>query len=187
MVYNFILPSPGSIDIASIIMFLTGVSLIFLGIFGRRKNENTRGIKNTSYILIVTGLVIIVVGIFLFFALSAPYSVIIGNGYIYVNGPMIGGGSINVTSNEIANAYVGNIVTGNLTISVRTGGTSIGNLNAGKFLLSNNASAYLASENNTDVIIRLKSGEYFIIGNNDTYLLASTVSRYVYNISGYPP
>jgi hypothetical protein len=182
MVYSFAI-STGNLNFILILPVILGIIVIALGLFTKKKNENTKGIKNTFYITVGVGLSLIILGLVLFFILNVPYKVKIGSGYISVSGPSIAGGSLNVTSNEIKSAYVGNIITGNLTISVRTGGTSIGNLNAGNFLLSNNAKAYLASENSTDIIIKLKSGNYLIIGNNDTNALAAIVSRYVYNLS----
>jgi hypothetical protein len=182
MVYSFVI-SEGNFNFILLLPVIIGIIVIFLGVFAKKKNENTKGIKNTVYITIGVGAVIVIVGVVLFLLLIEPYTVKIGNGYISVVGSSIDGGSINVTSNEIESAYLGNIATGNLTLSLRTDGTSIGNINAGSFLLSNNAKAYVASENGTDVIIKLKDGSYLIVGNNNTDALAAIISKYVYNVS----
>ncbi|EEZ92730.1 MAG: hypothetical protein BJBARM4_0671 [Candidatus Parvarchaeum acidiphilum ARMAN-4] len=182
MVYSFAVSS-GSFNFLLLLPIIIGLIVILLAIFTKGKNENTQGIKNTFYITIAIGATVIIIGIILFIVLNVPYTVKIGTGYISVSGPSIAGGSINITSDKIESAYVGNIVNGNVTLSVRTDGTSIGNLNAGGFLLSNNAKAYVVSDNNTDVILKLKSGSYIILGNNNTALLASIISKSVYNIS----
>ena len=182
MVYSFAVSS-GSFNFISLIPIAIGLIVILLAIFTKGKNENTKGIKNTFYITIGVGASVIVIGIVLFMVLTVPYTVKIGAGYISVSGPSIGVGSTNITSSEIGSAYIGNIVSGNITLSVRTDGTSIGNLNAGRFLLSNSAKAYVVSSNSTDVIIRLKSGSYLILGNNDTAVLASVISKSVYNVN----
>ena len=182
MVYSFAVSS-GSFNFIFLIPIVIGLIVILLAIFTKGKNENTKGIKNTFYITIGVGASIIVIGIVLFIVLTVPYTVKIGAGYISVSGSSIGGGSINITSDEIGSAYIGNIVSGNVTLSVRTDGMSMGNLNAGRFLLSNNAKAYVVSSNSTDVIIKLKSGSYLILGNNDTAFLASVISKSVYNVS----
>ena len=182
MVYSFAI-SGGGFNFISLLPIAIGLIVILLAVFTKGKNENTKGIKNTFYITTGIGTTVIVISIFLFLTLNVPYIVKIGTGYISVSGSSIGGGSINITSSEIESAYIGNIVTGNVTLSVRTDGTSIGNLNAGRFLLSNNAKAYVVSDNNTDVIIKLNSGSYLILGNNNTALLASIISKSVYNIS----
>ncbi len=182
MVYSFVI-SAGSTNFILALPIAIGIIVILLGVFSKKKNENTRGIKNTFYTTILVGSAVVIIGIVLFFLLTIPYTVKIGNGYIYVSGSSIDGGSVNVTSNEIESAYIGNIETGNLTLSVRTDGTSIGNINAGSFLLSNNDKAYVASENSTDVIMKLKDGSYLIVGNNDTDALSAIISKYVYNVS----
>lgn len=182
MVYSFAV-SAGSSNFIFFLPIVIGLIIILLAIFTKGKNENTKGIKNTFYITIGVGAAVIVIGIVLFIVLTVPYTVKIGTGYISVSGPSIAGGSINVTSLQIESAYVGNIVNGNVTLSVRTDGTSIGNLNAGRFLLTNNAKAYVVSDNSTDVILKLKSGSYLILGNSNTAMLASIISKSVYNIS----
>ena len=182
MVYSFAVSS-GSFNFIFLIPIVIGLIVIPLAIFTKGKNENTKGIKHTFYITIGIGAAVIVIGIVLLIALTAPYKVKIGTGYISVYAPSIAGGNINVTSSEIQSAYIGNIVNGNITLSIRTDGTSIGNLNAGRFLLSNNAKAYVVSSNSTDVILKLKSGSYLILGNNNTDMLASIISKSVYNIS----
>ena len=182
MVYSFII-STGWAEFFGLIPLVLGVIIISLGIFGKKKNENTAGIKKTAYITVGIGILSIVIGIVLFFVIQSNYTVAVGKGYISVSGLV--GGSINVSSSEISSAYVGNIINGNLTLALRTDGTSIGNLNAGLFQLSNGAKAYVASENSTDVIIKLNNGQYLIVGNGDTYSLAAIISKNVHSISGY--
>jgi hypothetical protein len=187
MVYSFTLSGSESLSLLILLaLVITGVGLVLLAFFGRKKNENTKGIKQIFHITIGLGLSIIMIGVILFFVLGQNYTVKIGSGYISVNGPIMIGNE-NITSSDISSAYIGNIISGNITLSLRTGGTSIGNLNAGKFLLSNNANAYLASENSTDIIIKLKNGNYLILGNNNTSALAAIVSKYVYNVSKSGP
>jgi hypothetical protein len=90
-------------------------------------------------------------------------------------------GNKNVTSNEIASAFVGQIGSGDFTLTKQQG-TDLGNTNVGVYKLGNGATAYVASTNSTDLIIQLNSGQYVILGTSNTNALAASFSQNVYQI-----
>jgi hypothetical protein len=86
---------------------------------------------------------------------------------------------MNITADKITSAYVGQIGSGNLTLS-KQHGTNYDDFNVGIFTLGNGAKAYVVSDNSTDLIIQLNSGEYVILGTPNTNTLATTFSQLVY-------
>lgn len=83
---------------------------------------------------------------------------------------------------RLRQAYVGQIDSGNLTLSKQTG-TNAGNLNLGLFTFGNGHTAYVISDNPTDLIIQLNNnGNYVILGTSNTTSLAASFSQYVYQL-----
>ena len=64
-----------------------------------------------------------------------------------------------ITSSQIVSAYVGQIGSGNLTLS-KQHGTNYDHFNVGIFTLGNGKTAFVVSSNSTDLIIQLDNGEY---------------------------
>ncbi len=182
MVYSFAFQLPGYTNIIFLIPIISGLVVISLALLFRKKGENSKGIRHTFYGVIITGIAIVLIGIILMFLPSRAF-ITVGHGYVYVDTAAPLGGSINVTSNEITAVYLSNIDSGNLTLSLRKDGTSIGNLNLGLYTLSNGAMAYVASDNSTDVIIKLNNGDYVIMGTNQTSSLAAIITKEVYSVS----
>jgi hypothetical protein len=89
---------------------------------------------------------------------------------------------MNITTNKIASAYVGQIGSGNLTLS-KQHGTNYDHFNTGIFTLGNGDTAYVVSSNSTDLIIQLNSGEYVILGTSNTFALATSFSQSVYPLN----
>jgi hypothetical protein len=79
-------------------------------------------------------------------------------------------------------AYLGQIGSGNLTLS-KQHGTNYDHFNVGIFTLGNGKTAYVVSNNSTDLIIQLSSGGYVILGTSDTNALATSFSRSVYPLN----
>jgi hypothetical protein len=50
------------------------------------------------------------------------------------------------------------------------------------FTLGNGKTAYVISNNSTDLIIELNSGKYVILGTSDTNALATSFSQSVYQL-----
>jgi hypothetical protein len=90
-----------------------------------------------------------------------------------------GAGNINFPANSVASAYVGPIGSGNLTLS-KQHGTNYDDFNVGIFTLGNGMIAYVVSNNSTDRIIQLNTGEYVILGTSNTNALALSFSQSVY-------
>jgi hypothetical protein len=119
----------------------------------------------------------------LFFESNQPSTITIGSGYVYVRSPGFGGaGNMNITANEVASAYVGQIGSGNLTLS-KQHGTNYDHVNVGIFTLGNGKTAYVVSNNSTDLVIQLNSGEYVILGTSNTDVLAQAFSQSVFRFN----
>jgi len=137
-----------------------------------------RGTRRAAFI--IAGIILIGTGVGLYALGGIPSTITVGSGYVYIQSPPLGTGNINVTSSEIASAYVAQIGSGNLTLSTRQWGVSIGNLNLGVFTLGNGKTAHVVSNNPTDLIIQLNNGQYLILGTSNTTALASSFSQNVY-------
>ncbi|MGA3059500.1 MAG: hypothetical protein ABSD92_03930 [Candidatus Bathyarchaeia archaeon] len=92
-----------------------------------------------------------------------------------------GAGNMNITANKIVSAFVGQVGSGNLTLS-KQHGTNYDHFNVGIFTLGNGDTAYVVSNNSTDLVIQLNSGEYVILGTSNTEVLATSFSQSVYPI-----
>jgi len=176
MVIEFTLQPPSSM-LPLVILAAAGAALIALAL---ATGSRAKSIRRTFVALLVIGIVTIGVGIGLSYSISAPSTITIGNGYLYVNSPSLWGtGNMNITSSQIRSAYVGEIGVGNLTMS-RQHGTSTGNFNVGVFTLGSGATAYVVSDNSTSLVLQLYSGEYVILGTNDTDALVAAFSQSVH-------
>ncbi len=89
---------------------------------------------------------------------------------------------MNITSSQITSAYLGLIGSGNLTLSKQQG-TNYDHFNVGIFTLGDGKTAYVVSNNSTDLIIQLNCGEYVILGTSDTNALATSFSQNVYSLN----
>jgi len=121
---------------------------------------------------------------------SSPSVVTIGSGYINVECPdfvplgtlIHNSGNINVTSQEVASAFVGQIGSDDFTLHKQQG-TEFGDTNIGIFTLKNGAKAYVATTNSTSLIIELTNGEYIIVGTTDTQALTECFSQNVHQLT----
>ena len=158
----------------------TGVALLVLAIVTGRRAKT---IRTTFLALVIIGILIIAGGIWLFFAINTPSTITVGSGYLSIQSPGFGGaGNMNITSSQIVSAYIGQIGSGNLTLS-KQHGTNYDHFNVGIFTLGNGNTAYVVSNNSTDLIIQLNSGEYVILGISDTNALATSFSQSVYPLN----
>ena len=118
---------------------------------------------------------------------NANYSLSCGPGFMDVTAPSFSttpfiAGYKHITQSEITTAFVGQIGSGNFTLNKRHG-TSVGDIHVGIFTLGNGATAYVASDNSTSLIIQLNSGEYVIVGTPNTDAFAKTFSHEVYPLN----
>jgi hypothetical protein len=91
-------------------------------------------------------------------------------------------GNMNVTSNQIDSAFVGQVGSGEFTLDKQQGANA-GDTNIGLYKLGNGAKAYIASINSTDLIIKLNSGEYLIVGTSNTDALAASFAQNVHPLT----
>jgi hypothetical protein len=149
---------------------------------------------NSKYGLAMLGITLIVMGGFVYGVgvadVVTPSIVTIGDGYInvestnFVSHPLglpFSKGSKNVTSEEIATAFVGQVGSGDFTLH-KNSGTNFGDTNSGRYTLGNGAIAYVATTNSTCLIIEIKTGEYLIVGNQATQTLATSFSQNVHDL-----
>lgn len=171
---------PGFGDIPLIILVATGAFLLVLAFVTGRHQKR---VQQTFAILIIIGIAVMGLGVWLYFAIATPSRITVDAGYLSVESPSFGGaGNLNVTSSEIASAYVAQIGSGNLTLS-KQHGTNYDDFNVGIFTLGNGKTAYVVSNNSTDLIIQLDTGEYVILGTSNTDALATSFSQSVYTLS----
>jgi hypothetical protein len=148
--------------------------------FGRVGVGVGKGTRRWAFI--IAGIILIGTGVGLYALGGIPSTITVGSGYVYIQSPPFGTGNINVTSSEIASAYVGQIGSGNLTLSKQYG-TNAGNLNIGVFTLGNGKTANVVSNNPTDLIIQLNNSQYVILGTSNTTALAASFSQSVYHLN----
>ena len=163
--------------IALVALVVTGAVLLLLALTTGRRAKTIRG---TFIALMIIGIVVIGLGVWLFFASNTPSTITVGSGYVNIQSPSFNGaGNMNITANKIASAYVGQIGSGNLTLA-KQHGTNYDHFNVGVFMLGNGKTAYVVSNNSTDLIIQLDSGKYVILGTSDTNALVASFSQSVY-------
>ena len=160
-------------------LVVTGIALIVVAFATGRRAKTVRG---TFVLLLIIGLAVIGLGVWLFFSSTGSSTITIGSGYVSIASSSFSGtGNQNFTSSEITSAYVGQIGSGNLTLSKQYG-TDYGDFNVGVFTLGNGATAYVVSNNSTDLIVHLDTGDYLILGTSNTNALAQKFSQSVYQV-----
>jgi hypothetical protein len=160
------------------ILATIGVVFIARGVVRWRSEKAT----SSLVVFLMIGLVAIGAGAALSLSTGTPSEITVGSGYVYVQSPSFTGpGDKNITSGQISAAYLGDLGSGNLTISKQYG-TNIGELNIGVFTLDNGPTAFVVSDNSTVLVIHLDSGEYVILGTTDTNELVSAFSQSVHPV-----
>jgi hypothetical protein len=180
-VEEFTVQPPSSLGlIPLVILVVIGAALIILALATGR---HAKTVRKTFAVLIIIGLAVIGLGVWLYFSTTVPSTITVGSGYVSIASPSFGGaGNLNITASEITSAYVAQIGSGNLTLS-KQHGTNYGDFNVGVFTLGNGDTAYVISNNSTDLIIHLNTGDYLILGTSNTNALASSFSQSVYSIT----
>lgn len=136
------------------------------------------------YVYLIVGALVIGIGATIYVTSSLPSTITVGPNYIGYQSSFLGAGSMTIPTDQIANAYVGQLGQGDLRMS-RTFGTSSGNVNIGLFALANGKTAHVVTNNPSSLVIELKNGEYVILGITDMNALTESFSQNVYHLS--PP
>lgn len=163
-----------------------GVIFIILGVLDKKFNSIGYSLLNSRYGRIIGGIVLIALALITAFVVYyTPTEITVGTGYINVQFPIFSAlppiGDKNITSNQIASAFVGQIGSGDFSLNKVSGFSDGGNVNVGLFTLGNGATAYVVSTNSTaDLIIQLNNGQYVILGTSNTTALATSFSQNVY-------
>ena len=148
--------------------------------FGRAGVPVGKGTRRWTFVIV--GIMLIGIGVGSYALGGLPSTITVGSGYVSIQSPpFFGAGNMKITSSEIASAYVGQIGSGNLTLS-KQDGTNAGNLNIGVFTLGNGKTAYVVSTSSTDLIVQLNNGQYVILGTANTNALAAAFSQNVYQL-----
>lgn len=134
------------------------------------------------YVYLITGAIVIGVGAVIFMGNALPSTITVGDQYVSYQSSFLGAGSMTIPSDQIVDAYIGQLGQGNLTMS-RTFGTSSGDINIGIFRLGNGKTAHVLTNNQTSLIVELKDNTCLILGTSDTYALAESFSQNVYPIT----
>jgi hypothetical protein len=193
---QFMVQAPCNVLVIVIVagLIAAGSVLAGLGFFDKLLRFVSIGYRLTSKsVAIILGILLIAVAVSVAFVYFAPSTITVGSGYVNVqfanvspdlpNVPFVSGNK-NVTSTEIVSAFVGQVGSGNFTLDKQYG-SNFDNVNVGVFTLGNGAKAYVASNNSTNLIIQLNSGEYLILGTSNTDALAASFSKNVYPLN--PP
>ena len=180
MVVEFTLQPPSIVGtLPLVILVVMGGALIALALATGR---HAKSVRRTFIVMLVLGVVTVGTGVGLSYLSSAPSTITVGSGYLYINSSSFSGtGSMNITSNQIQSAYVGEVGVGNLTLS-KQHGTNTGDFNVGVFTLGNGATAYVVSDNTTSLVLRLYSGNYVVLGTGDTSALVAAFSQSVHSV-----
>ena len=166
---------------------MVGVIFIILGVLDKKFNSIGYSLLNSKYGRIIGGIVLIALALITAFVVYyTPTEITVGTGYINVQFPIFSAlppiGDKNITSNQIASAFVGQIGSGDFSLN-KVSGFNCGNINVGVFTLGNGATAYVVSTNSTaDLIIQLNNGQYVILGTSNTNALATSFSQNVYQL-----
>lgn len=171
--------APGSLlgTAGAVALIVTGAVLVVASLSMRRSSRSTSGVV----VMLIVGLVVIGLGGALGLAGNSPSTITIGDKYVFVQSPAFtGAGDTNVTSAQIASAYVGTIGSGNLTLA-KQHGTNRGDVNIGVFTV-NGASAVVVSDSSEVLVIHLVSGSYVILGTSDIGSLVLDFSSSVYPV-----
>jgi hypothetical protein len=152
------------------------------------------GVTGTKYVLVIFGVLLIFISGFLYaglYSTQQPSVVTIGDGYINVESTTFVRSNMGIMSisankkadaSEIVDAFVAQVGSGDFKLH-KEYGVNYGNTNVGLYTLGNGELAYVATTNSTCLIIELNSGEYIIVGNQDTQTLAHSFSQNVYKLT----
>jgi len=201
VIEQFTIPAsaPHIVYVAAAGLIVVGVILLVVALLLRNRQkglplvffENRVGYRiNSKYdFLVIIGVLLMIIGGFLFvvavLSSSSSSFVTVGDGYMIVKSGYfsgVNGGNKNVTCEEIAAAFVGQVGLGDFKLHKRSG-LNFDDINMGMYTLGNGAKAYLATTNSTCLIVELKSGEYLIVGNQDTQAIANSFSQNVYKLT----
>lgn len=169
--------------IISIIFIFPAASVFFVGVYMSLRSR----LKGTKFVALIVVVALIAAGIgSVGFVLgknaNSPASITISNGYVKIDSSETG--TINVSSSQITYAFVSQIHTGNLTIKSKQHGLNNNADNIGVFTLSNGATAYVLSDNSTNLFIKMNSGKYLIVGTSNLTGITSLFSKEVFPVSG---
>lgn len=175
------------LTVIPIILIVLGVVMVGAG-FSKKLlhvlvtySLKARPIEN-RYVYLILGIIIIGIGSTIYVTSSLPSTITVGPNQVSYQSSFLGAGSMTIASDQIADAYIGQLGQGDLRMS-RTFGTSSGSLNIGLFALANGKTAHVVTNNPSSLVIELKNGEYVILGISDMDALTASFSRYVYPLS----
>ncbi len=138
-----------------------------------------RGASRKQFFAMIVTAIVILGGMMVFFhyRTEAPATITVGNGYIQISSPETG--TMNFSSSLISGDFVSQIGSGNLSL-VRQHGFNNGTTRIGVFTLGNGATAYVVSSLPTDLIVKLTTGKYLIVGASNFTEMVTMFHNEVY-------
>lgn len=150
--FSVVLPSIPPIWIGLVALAVV-IAVVMLS-RGRTKNN----IIGAIVVLIIIGAS---AGLVYYVSNSRPATIAVESGQFTISAQQIG--TYTYTSAEIQNAYVTNLGSGVLSSVSRQHGYESSGYNVGVYTLSGGKTAYVISENNTNLVVQLDSGMYLVL------------------------
>lgn len=186
--------SLGNYSTSQLLVTLLVVPVVLIALYAVVRGIRAKSLKTSAVAVVAVIVVIIVIIVFVVpemggHSASSNLDIYIGNGFVEFDSSPTG--QINVTASQITNVSVVHMDTGLLVMSKEHGlGGGISkttpHINVGAFRLSNGKTAYVASNNLTNLVIDTTGGYYVVLApqHNITRFLTD-FSKYVYPVAGY--
>lgn len=158
------------------------VLVILMAYFFRNRRKREEAIRVFSRVMVVFVVFMITGSTLYFLNNSSSSQIIIGKNSVTVSAEFIGNNTY--STSQITYAYVENINTGNITLSARDMGSSLGSINEGRYTLSNGAKADVVTNNATVLVVSLSAGTYLVLGCDNTTNMAQDFASNVYPVAG---
>lgn len=165
----------GSLSLTTYILVAIGPIILIGAAFASIR----RGASRKQFFAMIILAIVIMGGMlgFFHFRTEAPATITVGNGYVQISSPETG--TMNFSSSQISGAFVSQIGSGNLSL-IRQHGFNNGTTRIGVFTTENGATAYVVSSLPTDLVIKLTSGNYLIVGASNFTEMVTMFHNEVY-------
>jgi hypothetical protein len=157
-VETFLLPSNGIGLVPTILLIVVAVVAAIHFFFPRESQPRLN--KGLAAAIVVS--LLVAGGLAANLLNPSASSITVGQGQVSIN--MQGVGSMSFTAAEMKQAYVQNVGEGVLASMFKQVGTNVGDYNVGTFSLRNGATAYVVSDDASNVVVELNNGAYVVMG-----------------------
>lgn len=189
MISFFVVKNFGMPFSTTILLLLPIVLIVVVILMRAPKSRDFKRILVSVGVLVVV--VIVILAMFVFPSTtntSSDVYINIGNGFVEFSSPETG--TVNVSASQIVNTSVVHMDTGLLVMQKDHGyggrvSQTVNYHNLGVYTLANDATAYVASNNLTNLVVALNDGKYLVLApehNVTTFL--TDFSKYVSPVPG---